>query len=189
MWRTRGALAVIAVLALTGGGLLFFDVFGSSTKSNPRGTIPLADATTGSTLPAIGDSCLVGTWRAQQTVTQTGITDPLLGGANTIEAVSADGGVVVDYSASADWFGFVDGSATSITKRGTERHHASGSLIGYQEFNGDVSAVFTTQHLVGAPPLVIRSFFQESTRNYTCTQTTLTVENPGSDPDIWARQG
>jgi hypothetical protein len=188
MWRTRSAVAAAAVLIGVAVGVLFaFGVVGGDTKSSRGAATASATSQRSLDLPAVGDQCLVGTWRAQQTTTQTGITSPLVGGAGTIQPVGSDGSVVVDYANSAEWIGESDGKATAISKRGIEHHHVSASLDVYNTFGGDVSDLFTKQTFVVGQPLVIRLLWQDNARPYTCNATTLTIENAGSDPDVYDR--
>jgi len=170
----------VVVVALSGCG---------SDDNRPKGSATTTSTTT--SLPAtVGDSCLVGRWRAQQTVIHVGILSSLVGGESVLQTVADDGKVSVDYGTQSEWRGFSVDDPVTITKHGTELFHLNGSTGLYRVFDGDISNVFATQRFAVGQPLVIQLQFEESARTYTCDDTTLTIQNTDPDPpDVFLREG
>jgi len=141
-------------------------------------------------VPPVGDTCLVGTWRALQITshaTFAGATDVVIGGAGTIKRIEPDGAVTVDYSDSAAWHGTVGGTPLTSLKRGIETHHASATNGLYSVSGGNESGVTITLTVNGRR-YVTASTWSDGSSAYSCDETTLTIANePGNPADVFTR--
>jgi hypothetical protein len=146
-----------------------------------------------STAPAIGDSCVVGSWVLTEQTNQSGYT---YAGAQV--SVSGLAGATLTLTASGEEKESFDGSAPligtlsndlrlAITIRGSidyRIHAASGK---YQE-TGDVVQLPTTATAGGAPVTDYHSSYSPSRGTYSCARGRLTfTTEDGNQADLWSK--
>ena len=146
-----------------------------------------------SSAPAIGDSCVVGSWVLSEETNQSGYTY-----AGAPVAVSGMGGATLTLTASGDEKESFDNSAPligtlanglrlAITIRGSidyKIHAASGK---YQE-TGAVVQLPTTASAGGAPVTDYHSSYSPGRGTYACGGGRLTITTEtGNQTDVWSK--
>jgi hypothetical protein len=157
-----------------------------TTQPSPT---PTAVPTAG---PAIGDTCLVGTWRlvkgtiAVAIKTSQGVSTVLLtGGAGELEHLSANGTYVYD-EAGAPFTGSAHGVRIVMRPRGTLRSPVL-FLNGNETVEPiDTSGDHTTIALNGGPPKPMPELTYE-TFAYTCQGSAFTASDPYGDRYVYQR--
>jgi hypothetical protein len=129
---------------------------------------------------AIGDSCIVGKWRAVKTSSSWAVGDDLRitveGGAGAILTVSPIGLARVDYSASAPLAGSKDGDKVEGTYRGVETYQVKASKGRLKESDQDYSELSFTQAVNDGPKQRAGNFSPASSDiPYSCNAKTLVI--------------
>ena len=130
--------------------------------------------------PAIGDSCVVGTWTLQHEENKSGYTyasTPVsvagLQGAKLM--LDAGGSETLRFDASEPLVGtLADGRALSITIRGSATFHIHADGGKYTESGSGVQMP-TTATLAGAPVTDYHSSYAPGAGTYSCSSKSLTV--------------
>jgi len=146
-----------------------------------------------SSAPAIGDSCLVGSWvLTEQTnksgYTYAGVPVAVSGMAGAKLALTAAGEEKETFDGSAPLVGtLANGLRLAITIRGAiiyKIHAASGK---YQE-TGDVVQLPTTATAGGAAVADYHSSYSPGRGTYSCTEGGLTITTEGGNQtDVWSK--
>jgi len=142
--------------------------------------------------PAIGDTCLVGTWRLVKGTIVTAIKTPqgvstvtLTGGAGELEHLSADGTYVYD-EAGAPFAGSAHGIRIVVRPRGTLRSPVL-FLNGNETLEPiDTSGDHTTVTLNGGSPKPMPGSNYESYA-YTCRGSAFTASDSFGDSYVYQR--
>lgn len=129
------------------------------------------------------DPCLVGVWRlvtpqhTSFTDNANGQTTPVTGGTGAMLTISSDGTEIWDYSSSAAYIGYSNGSTLTILYRGTVsatisamNGHVHESHFDFEHIHGDGKWSTGDSFVVYPVPWTPDT-------NYSCTSTLLTKDN------------
>lgn len=138
-------------------------------------SLPTADADTNASAQAVGDPCLIGTWRSTH-MESGGDADSVLlkGGSGALSTVAADGRTRTDFSGSAPLKGVPNGRQVQGTFRGVYTAHIHASKGRIQERSVDLSKLTMEATVDGARVPAPLSPGPSEFR-YRCNPTTLVM--------------
>jgi hypothetical protein len=181
----RATAVVLAAMLAAGCSAPGPTIVTTTNTTSPAGT------TTASTSP-IGDSCLVGSWVAQNvdepTIFTVGSTIvPLSGQSGVVFSFAADGTEVDDYNNSQPLDGVYNGTPLRLTMRGTATSKvvADGTKAVETGSPTTFSGNVTVGGIVVAQPSID---FSPVTFDYACSATRLDIHDPGGTNLTFARQ-
>jgi hypothetical protein len=142
--------------------------------------------------PAVGDSCLVGTWTEVREANVSAYSyagQPLsvAGLAGALMTIKSDGTETYSFDSSSPLVGTTNaGQRLSITIRGSVTFHVHGD--GHALTETGTKTTMPTQATLDGAQVTYTSYQEPGPRNYSCTGKSLTTKTAnGLQTDNWSR--